>query len=102
MINRQLLKPNSIVVVGASNDIRKPGGKILRNIIDYGFQGTLYVLNPKADEVQGIRSFPTPQDVPDVELAILAVPAAMCPSIIRSLAAGNGTRAFVIISAGFS
>lgn len=102
MINRQLLKPNSIVVVGASNDIRKPGGKILRNIIDYGFQGTLYVLNPKADEVQGIRSFPTPQDVPEVELAILAVPAAMCPGIIQSLAGEKGTRAFVIISAGFS
>ncbi len=102
MINRQLLKPNSIVVVGASNDIRKPGGKILKNIIDYGFKGTLYVLNPKAEEVQGIRSFPAPQDVPDVDLAILAVPAAMCPGIIRSLAGEKGTRAFVIISAGFS
>ncbi len=102
MINRQLLKPNSIVVVGASNDIRKPGGKILKNIIDYGYRGALYVLNPKADEVQGIRSYGSPSDVPEAELAILAVPAAMCPGIIRSLARENSTRAFVIISAGFS
>jgi len=102
MVNRQLLNPSSIVVVGASNDVRKPGGKILKNLLDHGFKGSLYVLNPKADEVQGIASFKTVAELPPVELGILAVPAAMCPGIIRELADVKGARAFIIISAGFS
>ena len=47
MINRQLLNPKSIVVVGGSNNLQKPGGKVLKNIIDGDFQGDLYVANPK-------------------------------------------------------
>jgi acetyltransferase len=102
MVNRQLLNPNSIVVVGASNDVRKPGGKILKNLLDHHFKGSLYVLNPKADEVQGVASFKAIADLPEVDLGILAVPAAMCPEIIRELATLKGARAFIIISAGFS
>jgi acetate---CoA ligase (ADP-forming) len=102
MINRELLNPNSIVVIGASNDIRKPGGKILKNIIDHGYHGQLYVVNPKEVEVQGIRSYPDIASLPPAELAILAVPAPMCPDIVGSLARDKQTRAFIIISAGFS
>ena len=47
MITEQLINPRSIVVVGASNDIEKPGGKILKNLIDGNFKGTIYVSNPK-------------------------------------------------------
>ena len=56
MINKQLLNPSSIVVVGGSDDIQKPGGKVLKNLIDGHFKGSLYVENPKLDEVQGIKS----------------------------------------------
>lgn len=102
MINNQLLNPSSIAVVGASDDVRKPGGKILKNIIDHGYKGTLYAVNPKATEVQGIPSYPNVKDLPQVDLAILAIPASMCPVIAWVLAAEKGTRAFIIISAGFS
>jgi acetyltransferase len=47
MINKALIHPESIVVVGGSNDITKPGGKILKNLIDTGYKGKLYVSNPK-------------------------------------------------------
>ena len=47
MINKQLLNPSSIVVVGGSDDIQKPGGKVLKNLIDGHFKGSLYVVNPK-------------------------------------------------------
>ena len=57
MINKQLLNPSSIVVVGGSDDIQKPGGKVLKNLIDGHFKGSLYVVNPKMDEVQGIKSY---------------------------------------------
>jgi len=102
MINDQLLNPRSIAVVGASDDVRKPGGKILKNIIDYGYKGTLYAVNPKATEVQGIPCYPNVKDLPPVDLAILAIPASMCTVVAWVLAAEKGTKAFIIISAGFS
>ncbi len=102
MITKELLNPRSIVVVGGSNDLRKPGGKALKNLIDHNFQGDLYVVNPKADEVQGIKSFRDPHDLPQVDLAILAIPAAFCPDTMEILAKDKGTKAFIVYSAGFS
>ena len=102
MINDALIHPRSIVVVGASNDVHKPGGKILKNLLDHAFKGDLYVVNPKQDEVQGLKSFRDLKDLPQADLAVLAVPAAHCPGAVELLAMQKGTRAFIIISAGFS
>lgn len=102
MINDQLLKPSSVVVVGGSEDIQKPGGKVLKNLLDGRFAGDLYVVNPKADEVQGIKSFRKAEDLPQVECAILAIAAKYCPAAVEVLAHRKGTRAFIILSAGFS
>jgi len=102
MINKQLLDPKSIVIVGGSNDNKKPGGKVLKNIIDGGFKGELYTINPKETEVQGIKSYSKPDDLPDVDLAIIAIPAAFCVNLIDVLANKKNTRAFIILSAGFS
>ena len=55
MINQQLLNPKSIVVIGGSNNVHKPGGSIVRNIKNGGFGGDLHIVNPKEDEVQGIK-----------------------------------------------
>jgi acyl-CoA synthetase (NDP forming) len=55
MINEKLINPESIAVIGGSDDLFKPGGKILKNIIEGRFAGKLYVVNPKQDIVQGIR-----------------------------------------------
>ena len=52
MIAKQLIEPKSIVVVGGSDDVHKPGGAVLRNLQDGNFKGSLYVVNPKMDEVQ--------------------------------------------------
>ncbi|MFP4060703.1 MAG: acetate--CoA ligase family protein [Bacteroidales bacterium] len=102
MINRQLLNPSSIVVVGGSNNVHKPGGKLLRNIIDNGYTGELYVVNPKEDEVQGVKSYRFINHIPETELAFLVIPAQFCPESVDFLAREKNTRAFVIISAGFS
>ena len=56
MINEQLLNPRSIVVIGGSNNVHKPGGAIVRNIINGGYQGELNIVNPKEDDVQGIKA----------------------------------------------
>ncbi|MCT4614627.1 MAG: acetate--CoA ligase family protein [Marinifilaceae bacterium] len=102
MINEQLLNPQSIVVVGGSDDVQKPGGKVLKNLLDGDFKGDLYVANPKLDEVQGVKSFKNPADLPNVDLAILAIAAKYCPQTVELLAKEKNTRAFIILSAGFS
>ena len=101
MINRELLHPQSIVVIGGSNNVHKPGGAVVRNILQGGFKGTLRVVNPKEDEVQGIKVFHDAKELPPTELAILVVPAKLCPDTVELLARDKGTRAFIIISAGF-
>ena len=101
MINKQLLNPRSIVVIGGSNNVHKPGGSIVRNIKDGGFSGELHIVNPKEDEVQGIKAFHDVKDIPQTELAVLVVAAKFCPDYVDYLCAEKGVRAFVIISAGF-
>ena len=101
MINRELLDPRSIVVIGGSNNVHKPGGAIVRNIIQGGYQGILRIVNPKEDEVQGIKVFHDARELPPTELAILVIPAKLCPDTVELLARDKGTKAFIIISAGF-
>jgi acetyltransferase len=102
MLNRQILQPESIVVIGASNDVTKPGGKVLKNLLEGSFSGKLYVSNPKEDEVQGVRSYRNLDDLPSVDLAVIAIAAKYTPDTIEVLARKKNTRAFIILSAGFS
>ncbi|MBP3757821.1 MAG: CoA-binding protein, partial [Prevotella sp.] len=101
MINQQLLRPESIVVIGGSNNVHKPGGAVVRNLISGGYQGTLRVVNPKEDEVQGIKVFHDASELPPTDLAILVIPARFCPDTVELLARDKGVRAFIILSAGF-
>lgn len=101
MINRQLLHPESIVVIGGSNNVHKPGGAIVRNIINGGYKGVLRIVNPKEDEVQGVKAFHDISGLPPTDLAILVIPSHMCPETVDRLAEDKGVKAFIIISAGF-
>ncbi len=102
MINIQLTDPKSIVVVGGSNNTQKPGGKILKNIIDGGYKGNIFVVNPKEEEVQGHPCFKSVEDLLEVDLAILSIPAKSCLEVLDILAKEKKTKAFIIVSAGFS
>ena len=101
MINEQLLNPRSIVVIGGSNNVHKPGGAIVRNLLNGDYQGDLRIVNPKEDTIQGIKAFHDVKDIPQTDLAILVVAAKYCPDYVDYLCAEKGVRAFVIISAGF-
>ena len=101
MINQQLLEPRSIVVIGGSNNVHKPGGAVVRNLLQGGYKGTLRIVNPKEDEVQGIKAFHDAKELPPTELAILVVAAKFCPDYVELMAKEKETRAFIIISAGF-
>ncbi len=102
MITKALTHPKSIVVVGASNDIQKPGGKVLKNLIDGQYAGDLFVINPKESSIQGIQSFSEPSQMPNADLAVIAIAARYIPDLVDALIAHNNTRAFIILSAGFS
>lgn len=101
MITPQLIAPKSIVVIGGSNDITKPGGKVLKNLLDHHFEGKLYVTNPKETEIQGVKCYTSLLDLPQVDLAILAIAAKYCPDTVDILARQKDTKAFIILSAGF-
>ncbi|MFA6932857.1 MAG: acetate--CoA ligase family protein [Bacteroidales bacterium] len=100
-VTKELVNPRSIVVVGASNDVTKPGGAILRNIIEGGFKGDIYVVNPKEDEIQGVKCYKDIKDVPQVDMAVLAIAAKFSEATVKVLTEEKSTKAFIIISAGF-
>ncbi|MBR7176345.1 MAG: CoA-binding protein, partial [Bacteroidales bacterium] len=101
MIAQELLNPKSIVVVGASGDTHKPGGSVLKNLINSNFKGEIYTVNPKETEVQGIKCFAKVDDLPQVDCAIIAIAAKYCPATVNTLAFEKGTKGFIIVSAGF-
>ena len=96
-----LLSPNSIAVIGASNDITKPGGRVIKNILSQGYAGELLAVNPNNAAIQGVQAYPSVKDLPFTpELALIAVPA---PFVRQSLVdlAEKGTRVVIVLSAGF-
>ncbi|MDR2448798.1 MAG: acetate--CoA ligase family protein [Prevotellaceae bacterium] len=101
MLTTQLLNPGSIVVVGGSADTGKPGGNVIKNLLAQGYSGKIYVVNPKGAEIQGVRCYPNVEALPDVALAILAIPATACVEAVEILARKKNTRGFIIFSAGF-
>lgn len=101
MITKALISPKSIVVVGGSDDVHKPGGATLRNLISTNFQGELYVVNPKCDTVQGIKSYREISDLPSVDCAILAIPAKLCLAAVETLCNQKACKGIIILSAGF-
>jgi acetyl coenzyme A synthetase (ADP forming)-like protein len=94
-------KPRSVAVVGASREPRKFGHVIFKNFVESEFRGNAYPVNPKADNILGLRTYANIREIPgEVDLAIIAVPAPQVPSIVDGCLS-KGVRACVIISGGF-
>ncbi len=101
MINQELINPQSIVVVGGSNNVHKPGGCIVRNLLEGKYAGELYVVNQKETNVQGVLSYHSVRDIPEAEMAIISIPGPACPDVIDVLANEKNVKAFIVISSGF-
>ncbi len=96
-----ILNPSSIAVIGASKDPLKWGHMLLSNIMNGGFQGKVYPINPTADEIEGLKCYSTVKEIPgDVDLAILVVPIRVVPQVIRECVE-KGVYGAVIITSGF-
>ena len=95
-------KPRSVAVIGASRNPERVGHVILRRMVEVGYPGELYPINPRAEEILGLKCYPSVEDVPgSVELAIIALRADMTPSALEE-AARKGARGAIVISGGFS
>ena len=102
MINQELVNPQSIVVVGGSNHTSKPGGNCIRNLLNGGYKGELYAVNPKETEVQGLKCYRHVSEIPPTDLAIISIPAASCLETMTILAQEKKVRAFIMYTAEFS
>ncbi|MCB2065359.1 MAG: acetate--CoA ligase family protein [Erythrobacter sp.] len=98
----RLLRPMSVAVIGASDRHGALGCTLLNNLVQYEFDGAIYPVNPKRDELQGLKVYKDVADLPDgVDCAVLAIPRAFVVDTVRQLAAKN-CGAAVIYAAGFS
>jgi acyl-CoA synthetase (NDP forming)/RimJ/RimL family protein N-acetyltransferase len=99
---RDLLTPSSIAVIGASRKWGTVGYQLLEHIIEGGFHGPVYAINPEALELAGMLSFGKLSEVPEpVQLAVVAVPYEEVPAVVADCAAA-GVRGLVVASAGFA
>ena len=96
-----LFNPSSIAVIGASTTRGKLGNDVMRNLIDSGYQGRIYPINPKAGEILGLKAFRSIEDVPaNVDVAVIVIPAKFVLKTVEACGV-KGVKALVIITAGF-
>jgi acetate---CoA ligase (ADP-forming) len=96
-----LFNPISIAVIGASTTRGKLGNDVMRNLIDSGYQGRIYPINPNAGEILGLKAFRSIKEVPaDVDVAVIVIPAKFVLPTVEECGE-KGVKALVIITAGF-
>jgi acetate---CoA ligase (ADP-forming) len=93
--------PSGVTIIGASTDPLKLSHGILKNMTQYGYAGAVYPVNPKADQILGLKCYPDVSAVPDpVELAVVVLPAPITPVVLQACGE-RGIQAVIIISGGF-
>lgn len=98
----RLMRPRSVVVIGASRNASKQGGRLLSYLVKHGFEGQLYAVNPGADEIMGCPSFPTVGDLPEApDLACVVVPAAAVADAVEQCGR-RGIPTAIVCTAGFA
>jgi acetyltransferase len=97
-----ILKPKSVAVIGASTNPEKFGHEVLKNIIDSGFQGAIYPINPKADTILNLPCRKSVKDIEEaLDLAVIIIPARFVPQAVQECGE-KGVKGAVIVTGGFS
>jgi acetyl coenzyme A synthetase (ADP forming)-like protein len=98
---QSLFAPRGIAVIGASRDATKLGYGVARNLVNSGYRGAIHFINPNADQILGLRCYPSIEAAPDpIDLVVVIVPAALVPQTIESCGR-RGIRWAIIVSGGF-
>jgi acetyltransferase len=94
-----LFNPKAVAIIGASTREDRLGNWIVWNLLDFGFKGPIYPINPRADEIRGLKAYPSILKVPtDVDVAHIAIPARFVPQVIADC--GKKRVKFVILNGG--
>ena len=97
-----LFRPKKVAVIGASTKELSIGNRVIRNLIDFGFKGEIYPINPKADEIRGIKAFKSITDCPDnIDVVHMVIPAKFVPQAVEDCGK-KGVKNIIINSGGFS
>ncbi|RSM43462.1 CoA-binding protein [Actinoplanes sp. ATCC 53533] len=97
----RIMRPDSVAVIGASAEAGKIGNSVLKNLVNGGYEGQIYPINPKSDEILGRKVFRSIADVPgDVDVAIFTIPARFVPQALAE-AGAKGVAGAILIPSGF-
>lgn len=98
----RIMKPRAVAVIGASNEDGKIGNSVMKNLVNGGYQGDIYPVNPKGGEVLGLKAFPSITDIPgDVDVAVFAVPAKFVGGALEQCGQ-KGVAGAILIPSGFA
>ena len=99
---KKFFEPRSVAIIGASSTPHKPGNDVILNILANGYQGEIYLLNPKGGEIFGRSVYASIEDLPrGIDLGVVILPASLNPQTIRACAA-RGMEALVLVAGGFA
>lgn len=97
-----MFRPKKVAVIGASSKELSIGNRVIKNLIDFGFKGTIYPINPKADEIRGIKAYKSITDCPDnIDVVHMVIPAKFVPQAVEDCGK-KGVKHIIINSGGFS
>ena len=97
-----LLRPKSIAIIGASNTPGKIGYTVVKNLLESGYEGAIYPINPNDSEIQGLKAYKSVLDVPgEIDAAAVVVPAKIVSSVARECGE-KGVKGLIVIASGFS
>ncbi len=97
-----LFRPKKVAVIGASSKELSIGNRVIKNLIDFGFKGEIYPINPKADEIRNIKAFKSITDCPDnIDVVHMVIPAKFVPQAVEDCGR-KGVKNIIINSGGFS
>jgi len=97
----RIMRPNAVAVIGASNEEGKIGNSVMKNLVNGGYQGEIYPINPKADEILDRKAFASIADVPgDIDVAVFAIPAKFVPAALEEVGK-KGVGGAIMIPSGF-
>ena len=96
-----LFRPKAVAVIGASSKELSIGNRVIKNLIDFGFKGAIYPINPSADEIRGIKAYKSILDCPDsVDVVHMVIPAKFVPQAVEDCGK-KGVKHIIINSGGF-
>ena len=99
---RLFMEPRSVALVGLTRSTGITGWNVLEHLLSYGFKGNLYPVNPNADEILGLKCYPSVKEVPsDIDLAVILTPRSTVPQLVRECT-DKGIKAITVVGQGFA